>query len=154
MSGSTPTLESKSSPDQVATEPAETSFAEIAGLIEQARHRAVQAVNSKLVGLYWRINEYIIAKLASAVWREGVVDRLAQHLARTMPEQRGFTRRNLFRMWQLFEAYSAADKKVTALLAQLTWTHNLIVLPQSKRTVAREFYLRTVHIAGTREWCR
>jgi len=116
-----------------AAEPIETSFAEVVGLIEQARLRAYQAFNSELVGLYWRIGEHISAKLASAVWGEGVVDRLAQHLARTMPGQRGFTRRNLFRMRQLFEAYGAADKKVTALLEKLPWTHNLIILTQSKR---------------------
>lgn len=37
----------------------ESSFAEVVGLIEQARQRAYQAVNSELVGLYWRIGEYI-----------------------------------------------------------------------------------------------
>ncbi|WP_197028763.1 YhcG family protein [Methylibium sp. T29-B] len=120
----------------------ESSFAEVVGLIEQARQRAYQAVNSELVGLYWRIGEYISAKLAAAVWGEGVVDSLAQHLARTMPGQRGFTRRNLFRMRQFFEAYSTADKDVTALLTQLPWTHNLIILTQSKRPEERDFYLR------------
>ena len=95
----------------------ETSFAEVVGLIEQAPQRAYQAVNSELVGLYWRIGEYISAKLAAAVWGEGVVDSLAQHLARTMPGQRGFTRQDLFRFRQLFcglqhgrqESDSAAD---------------------------------------------
>jgi hypothetical protein len=87
----------------------ETSFAEVVGLIEQARQRAYQAVNSELVDLYWRIGEYISAKLAAAVWGEGV-DSLAQHLARTVPGQRGFTRRNLFRMRQFFEAYSTATR--------------------------------------------
>ena len=125
-----------------AAEPVETAFAEVVGLIEQARQRAYQAVDSELVGLYWRIGQYISAKLAAAVWGEGVVDRLAQHLARTMPGQRGFTRRNLFRMRQFYEAYSAADKKMTALLTQLPWTHNLIILTQSKRPEEREFYLR------------
>ena len=122
-------------------EPVETSFAEVVSLIEQARQRAYQAVDSELVGLYWRIGQYISAKLATAVWGEGVVDRLAQHLARTMPGQRGFTRRNLFRMRQFFETYSS-DEKVTALLTQLPWTHNLIILTQSKRPEEREFYLR------------
>ena len=119
----------------------ETSFAEVVVLIEQARQRAYQAVDSELVGLYWRIGQYISAKLAAAVWGEGVVDRLAQHLARTMPGQRGFTRRNLFRMRQFFEAYSD-DEKVTPLVTQLPWTHNLIILTQSKRPEEREFYLR------------
>jgi predicted nuclease of restriction endonuclease-like (RecB) superfamily len=124
-----------------AAQSVETSFAEVVVLIEQARQRAYQAVDSELVGLYWRIGQYISAKLAAAVWGGGVVDRLAQHLARTMPGQRGFTRRNLFRMRQFFEAYSA-DEKVTPLVTQLPWTHNLIILTQSKRPEEREFYLR------------
>ena len=124
-----------------AAESVETSFAEVVGLIEQARQRAYQAVDSELVGLYWRIGQYISAKLAAAVWGEGVVDRMAQHLARTMPGQRGYTRRNLFRMRQFFEAYGA-DEKVTPLVTQLPWTHNLIILTQSKRPEEREFYLR------------
>jgi predicted nuclease of restriction endonuclease-like (RecB) superfamily len=122
-------------------DPVETSFAEVVAMIEQARQRAYQAVDNVLVGLYWRIGQYISAKLAAAAWGEGVVDRLALHLARTMPGQRGFTRRNLFRMRQLFEAYSG-DEKVTPLVTQLPWTHNLIILSQSKRAEEREFYLR------------
>ena len=114
-------------------EPVETAFAEVVGLIEQARQRAYQAVDSELVGLYWRIGQYISAKLAAAVWGEGVVDRLAQHLARTMPGQRGFTRRNLFRMRQFYETYSV-DKKVTALLTQLPWTRDVIVLTKLGRS--------------------
>ena len=108
--------------DRGAQTAVEVSFAEVVKLIGAARERAYRAVDSQLVGLYWRIGQYISAKLAAAVWGEGVVDRLAQHLARTMPGQRGFTRRNLFRMRQLFEAYSA-DEKVTPLVTQLPWTH-------------------------------
>lgn len=110
-------------------------------MIEQARARAYQAVNTELVGLYWEIGAYIRAKLSAAQWGEGVVDQLARHLARTMPGLRGFTRRNLFRMLQVFDTY-AGDKKVSPLVTQLPWTHNLIVLGQSKRPDEREFYLR------------
>jgi predicted nuclease of restriction endonuclease-like (RecB) superfamily len=126
----------------------ETAFAEVVRLIEQARQRAYQAVNTELVGLYWQIGEYISGKLAKAEWGEGVVDNLALHLARTLPGQRGFTRRNLFRMRQFFETYRD-DKKVTALLTQLPWTHNLIILTQAKRPEEREFYLR---MAAQQRW--
>jgi predicted nuclease of restriction endonuclease-like (RecB) superfamily len=81
----------------------EASFAEVVGLIEQARQRAYQAVNTELIGLYWQIGEYISGKLAAAEWGEGVVDRLAQHLARTVPGLRGFSAQNLWRMRQFFE---------------------------------------------------
>ena len=93
------------------------------------------------MGLYWQIGEYISGKLAAADWGEGVVDSLAQHLARTMPGQRGFTRRNLFRMRQLFETYRS-DARVTPLVTQLPWTHNLLILSQARRPEEREFYLR------------
>jgi predicted nuclease of restriction endonuclease-like (RecB) superfamily len=117
------------------------SFAEIVGLIEQARQRAYQAVNTELVGLYWQIGQYISAKLATAEWGEGVVDSLAQHLARTVLGMRGFSAQNLWRMRQLFEAYRD-EPKLSPLVRGLPWTHNLIILGQSKRAEEREFYLR------------
>ena len=119
----------------------ESSFAEVVGLIEQARLRAYQAVNTELVGLYWQIGAYISGKLAAAEWGEGVVDKLAQHLALTVPGQRGFSAPNLWRMRQFFETYRG-DAKLSALLRELSWTHNLVILGQSKRAEEREFYLR------------
>jgi predicted nuclease of restriction endonuclease-like (RecB) superfamily len=65
----------------------------------------------------------------------------ALHLARVLPGQRGFTRRNLFRMRQFFNTYQG-DEKVTPLLTQLPWTHNLLILTQAKQAEEREFYLR------------
>ena len=132
----------------VAVAPAENSFAEVVRLVEQARQRAYQAVNTELVGLYWQIGEYISRKLAAAEWGEGVVDSLAQHLARTMPGLRGFSAQNLWRMRQLFDTYGG-DPKLSSLVRALPWTHNLIILGQSKRPEEREFYLR---MAAQQRW--
>jgi hypothetical protein len=49
-------------------------------------------------------------------------------------------RPNLFRLRQFYETYHG-DKKVSPLVRQLSWTHNLIILSQSKREEEREFYL-------------
>ncbi|MBA1246081.1 PDDEXK nuclease domain-containing protein [Pseudomonas luteola] len=116
-------------------------FAEVASLISTARQRAVQAVNIELIDLYWRVGAYISAKLETAEWGDGVVDQLARYLAQTQPGLRGFTRANLFRMRQFYEAYRN-EPSLAALVRQLPWTHNLIVLSQSKRPEEREFYLR------------
>ncbi len=70
-----------------------------------------------------------------------MVDQLASYLAQTQPGLRGFTRRNLFRMKQFYEAY-AATELVPPLVTQLPWTHHLIILSQSKHLEEREFYLR------------
>lgn len=127
-----------------------SAFAEVVGLIHEARQRAYQAINTELVGLYWQVGGYISGKLAAAEWGEGVVDSLAQHLAQVLPGQRGFTRRNLFRMRQFFDAYQGHET-VTPLVTQLPWTHNLIVLTQSKRPEEREFYLR---MAVAQRWSK
>jgi predicted nuclease of restriction endonuclease-like (RecB) superfamily len=119
----------------------EPAFREIIGLIAAARRRAFQAVNTELINLYWRVGQYISGKLETAAWGEGVVEELARYLAKHQPDTRGFTRRSLFRMRQFYEIYRG-DPKVSALLTQLPWTHNLLILSRCKRSEEREFYLR------------
>lgn len=121
--------------------PTDTRFDEVLTLIHSARQRAVLAVNTQLIELYWQVGAYISRKLEQAEWGDAVVNQLAQYLAQTQPGLSGFTRSNLFRMRQFFETYRH-DEKVAALPRQLSWTHNLIILGQSKRPEEREFYLR------------
>ena len=49
-------------------------FADIAQLIAAAKQRAVQAVNTSLIELYWQIGQRISQKIAAAEWGDGVVD--------------------------------------------------------------------------------
>lgn len=128
--------------------PSPVDFDEVLRLIDAARTRAVAAVNTTLIELYWSIGEYISRKIESAAWGEGVVDQLATHIARTHPGLRGYTRPNLFRMRQFYETYRG-DEEVSALLRQLPWTHNLLILGKSKRAEEREFYLR---MATSEKW--
>ena len=99
----------------------EAAFAEVLAMIQAARGRAIAAVNTELIDLYWQVGEYISRKLESAAWGEGVVDQLAGYIQRSHPGLRGFTRPNLFRMRQFFEAYQG-NEKVAALLRQLPWS--------------------------------
>lgn len=117
------------------------NFNEITQLIITARQRAVQAVNTELIELHWQVGAYISRKIETAEWGDGVVAQLATHLEHTQPGLRGFTRANLFRMRKFYETYRH-DAIVAALLRQLPWTQNLIILNQSKRPEEREFYLR------------
>lgn len=119
-------------------------------MIRDARGRALQAVNTALVDLYWRVGEYVSRKIAAADWGEGVVDELARYLSREHPDLKGFTRSNLFRMRQFFETY-AAQEKVAPLARQLTWTHNVIVFGRCTTPEEREFYLR---MAAREKWTK
>src|SRR5215203_3470782 len=130
--------------------PEEPAFAEVLEMIQAARGHVLAAVNTALIDLYWRVGEYISRKLESSSWGEGVVDELARYIQRHHPNFRGFTRRNLFRMRQFFEAYKEQEK-VSTLLTQLPWTHHLIILGQTKRAEEREFYMR---LAIREQWSK
>ena len=129
--------------------PLESAFGEVLQLIQSAKQRAYQAVNSELVTLYWQVGEYISGKLESAEWGDGVVDDLARYLARTQPGLTGFTRRNLFRMRQFYDAYRGTEI-VSAVLTQLPWTHHLMIIGRCKRPEEREFYIRMATREGWR----
>jgi len=116
-------------------------FNEVLALIQNARQQAVQAVNTQLIELYWQVGGYISRKMEMAEWGDSVISQLAKHLAETQPGLRGFTRPNLFRMRQFYDTYRG-DSIVSPLVRQLPWTHNMIILSQSRHPEEREFYLR------------
>ncbi|MBK5513366.1 DUF1016 family protein [Pseudomonas sp. TH08] len=116
-------------------------FNEVLALIHSSRHKAMQAVNTQLIELYWQVGAHISRKIERAEWGDSVVGQLADHLAQTNPGLRGFTRSNLFRMRQFYEIYRC-EEKVAPLARQLSWSHNVIIFGQSKRPEEREFYLK------------
>jgi predicted nuclease of restriction endonuclease-like (RecB) superfamily len=126
-------------PHQITIE--KPDFTEVVHLIEAARKHAYQVVNSALIELYWQVGAYISRKIKAAEWGDGVITELAQHLAVSQPNLKGFTGRNLFRMRQFYETY-CQNTIVSPLVTQLPWTHNLIILSQSKHPEEREFYLK------------
>ena len=105
----------------------EEVFSDVVRLIAASREKAIQSVNTALIELYWEVGAMISRKIEAAEWGDGVVDQLAQFIARTEPTLRGFTRRNLFRMRQFYEAYRE-DPIVSPLVTQLPWSHHLIIL--------------------------
>ena len=95
----------------------EQTFSEIVCLIAESRENAVRSINTVLIDLYWTVGEIISRKIASAEWGDAVVPKQAAYIARTQPGLRGFTRANLFRMRQFYEAYRN-DEKVAPLVRQ------------------------------------
>ena len=53
-------------PDDLPAPQSEPAFSEVLSLIQTAKQRAYQAVNTELVNLYWQIGEYISRKVESA----------------------------------------------------------------------------------------
>lgn len=121
--------------------PSQADFDVVLGLIEAARTKAVAAVNTTLIDLYWNIGQYISRKTADEGWGKGTVETLAQTVQRRYPGVTGYSVQNLWRMRQFFETYRD-ESKLSPLVRELSWTHNLLIMSRSKRDEEREFYLR------------
>ena len=71
---------------------------------------------------------------------KAVVKELADFIAKTEPNVRGFSAQNLWRMKQFYETYKD-EPKLAPLVRELDWTHHRLIMP-CKNAQEREFYLR------------
>lgn len=115
-------------------------FAEIAGLIKDSRFKAIKAVNSTLIDLYWEIGKYIHSKIETSQWGKSIVDELAYYLHSTEPDLKGFSNKNLWRMRQFYQTYRDHEK-LSPLVREISWTNNLTIFSRCRTVEEREFYL-------------
>ena len=80
-------------------------FLQIVRLIQTTRIRALSAVNSELVNLYWQVGQTISMRLEKATWGDGMVAELAQYIQKHHPEIKGFDKKNLYRMCRFYDLY-------------------------------------------------
>ncbi|MDP7248739.1 MAG: PDDEXK nuclease domain-containing protein [Planctomycetota bacterium] len=120
---------------------------EVKERVRNAQYAALRAVNKELVSLYWDIGRLIVGRQSAGDHGDAVVVKLAADLQDEFPDLRGFSRRNIFYMRQMFLTY-AEDSKVQPLVAQIAWTHNVIILQRCKDPLEREFYIRMTRKFG------
>ncbi len=90
--------------------------------------------------MYWNIGEHIYKKIELSEWGESVVEELAIHIKKNEPTIKGFSDKNLWRMKQFFETYKDSPK-LSTLLREISWSHNLAIFSRCKTPEEREFYL-------------
>jgi predicted nuclease of restriction endonuclease-like (RecB) superfamily len=117
-------------------------LAEIKARIAGARTRAVLAVNSELIQLYWEIGHEILERERREGWGAKVIDRLAADLRREFPDMTGLSLRNLKYMRAFALAWPAESPSsiVQQPAAQLPWAHNMVILDKLKDADDRTWY--------------
>jgi predicted nuclease of restriction endonuclease-like (RecB) superfamily len=119
----------------------ENRFSDIIQLIKQSRTNAIRAVNAELINLYWNIGEYISKKIELSEWGDSVVSELAKYIQQNEPQIKGFSDKNIWRMKQFYETYKDFTK-LSPLLREIGWSHNLAIFSRCKTAEEREFYLK------------
>jgi predicted nuclease of restriction endonuclease-like (RecB) superfamily len=73
--------------------------------VRQAQHRAALSANAEMILMYWDIGRMIAARQKQEGWGSGVIPRLASDLKNELPEQKGFSERNLKYMIRFAREY-------------------------------------------------
>ena len=116
-------------------------FTDIIQIIKQSRSNAIKAVNAELINLYWNIGKFISKKIEKSEWGDAVVKELANYIQQTEPDIKGFSDKNIWRMKQFYETYKDFPK-LSTLLREISWSHNLAIFSRCKTVEERAFYLK------------
>ena len=121
--------------------PSVNQFEDVIAVIDDARSRAIRAVNAELINMNWEIGAYVSRKVRNAGWEKSVVADFSAFLQSRYPSSKGFSAQNIWRMKQFYETYRDSAK-LSPLVREIAWTNNLVIMSGCKTDEAREFYLR------------
>ena len=139
-----------------------TLLADIKQRVRRAQVRAMLAVNAELIRLYWDIGRVIDERQRQEGWGAGVIPRLARDLHNDLPEEKGFSERNIKQVLAFYREYAqlsfvqqpaaqietepkvpqAAALFTAELILALPWTHHAILMAKVKDPATRHWYMQ------------
>ena len=134
-------------------------LSEVKQRIQLAQTKAVLAVNSELVRLYWDIGRIINARQKQEGWGSAVIPRLARELKNELPELKGFSERNIGRMIAFYRDYPEPSSILpqpvaeiaSSLLWSVPWAHHVILMDKVSDIPTRIWYMEQTLANG---WSR
>ena len=118
--------------------------------IRSAQYDALKKVNQELITLYQDIGKIIITRQKENNWGNAIVETLAKDLQNEFPGIRGFSARNLWLMRTFYVEYEN-NSKLQPLVAEISWSHNIVLIQKVKDLDVREFYIKMTKRFG---WTR
>lgn len=139
--------------------------------IQHAQTRAWLSVNAEMIRLYWEIGALIDQRQRQEGWGAAVIPRLARDLHNELPEEKGFSERNIKRMLAFYREYASlafvpqpvaqigADEKgpqavalfPVELMLALPWGHHAELMAKVKDLPIRRWYMeRAVEFGWSR----
>ena len=117
------------------------NFSEIISIIETAKMRALKAVNTELITMYYEVGKYLSELCSNSKFGDKVINDVEMYISKNNPIIKGFNRRGLYRMKKFYELYKD-DELVTPLVTQISWTNHLIIMSGCKTKEERLFYIK------------
>lgn len=118
--------------------------------IQQAQAKAILSVNAEMILMYWDIGRIIAHRQENEGWGASVIPRLSRDIQNELPEQKGFSERNIKFMVQLYKQYesSVIGKQAVSqleerkqLVSQIPWGHNILLMQKLAENDLRFWYM-------------
>lgn len=113
-----------------------TLYADLLGSIKarirQAQIKATLSANAEMILMYRDIGQMILERQQREGWGAAVIPRLSRDIRNDLPEEKGFSERNIKRMLRFYREYPDTLPKVPQPVAQLQPAENadLVKVPQ------------------------
>jgi len=115
--------------------------------IRSAQYEALRAVNKELISLYWDIGKMIVERQKKYGWGKSIVENLSKDLQLEFHGMQGFSERNIWYMRNIFVEYENKTN-LQPLVAEIGWTHNIVIMERCKDNLEREFYIKMTRKFG------
>jgi len=117
---------------------------DIKNKIKLSQQKAFSSVNQEMIKLYFNIGLVIDARQKELGWGAKVIDKLSLDILEEFPDMKGFSSRNIKRMLRFYKEYRTDFSKVPLTVAQIPWTHNIILIEKIKDKKLRYWYMQKV----------
>lgn len=114
---------------------------DIKNKIRNSQYEAMKAVNKTLINLYWGIGKEIYNQQQEKGWGKSIVEVLASEIKKDFPDVQGFSARNLWNMRNFYLEYKD-NEILQPLVAEISWTKNIVIIEKCKEPLEREFYIK------------
>ncbi|MGL4207902.1 MAG: PDDEXK nuclease domain-containing protein [Candidatus Adiutrix sp.] len=143
---------------------------EIKNRIQQAQLKAAMSVNVEMLLMYWDVGRIIAERRSTEGWGAKVIQRLANDIRNELPEIKGFSERNLKRMFSFYCEYKelsigplavaqlekesavAHELQLLKLVLRLPWAHNIVFLGIKNRITRRWYMEKTLENGWSKDW--
>ncbi len=109
--------------------------------IRSTQIKAAIAVNSTLIQFYWELGKMISEKQSQTTWGDKLLEQISKDLKDEFPDMQGFSVRNL-KYCRLFYNFYKDFTIGQQPVAQLPWSHNILIFTKSNSEKEAQFYIQ------------
>jgi predicted nuclease of restriction endonuclease-like (RecB) superfamily len=124
---------------------------DIKNRVKIAQIKATLSANAEMVTMYFDVGKIIYLQQKQQGWGAKITKKIALDIKNELPEEKGFSERNLKFMVQFYGEYKQAFPIGKQLVSQIPWGHNILLMQKVKDLEIRLQYIQQTIAEG---WTR